>query len=112
MAFIIWAQNMGPTIFLTLYETIFTNSIGPDLARNAPGADAAAIINAGATGFRSVTSSGDLPGVLQAYSASLGKIYYLVASAACVSFLTAFAMGWNDTRPKEGENAAQPAMMG
>lgn len=101
MAFIIWCQYIGPTIFLTLYNTIFDTSLRSQLREQAPNADAEAIIAAGATGFRSVVDPQDLHDVLKAYTNSLDTVFYLVAAVGAVSWFSAWGMGWKDIREKK-----------
>ncbi|KAF7553869.1 hypothetical protein G7Z17_g3328 [Cylindrodendrum hubeiense] len=98
LAFIVWCQYIGPTIFLTLYNTIFYASLRSQLREQAPNADIEAILTAGATEFRKVASARDLPGVLIAYSNSLDRVFYLVAAAGVVVFCTSWGMGWKDIR--------------
>jgi hypothetical protein len=73
MAFLVWAQYMGPSIFLVLYNVIFDVSLRELLPQKAPNANVPAIIAAGATRFRDVVAPNDLPGVLQAYSDSVDR---------------------------------------
>lgn len=106
MAFLVWSQYMGPTIFLTLYNVIFDTSLQKALKVDSPNADQNAIIAAGATGFRQVVDPADLPGVLRAYASSIDKIFYLATAAGCVAFLAATLMGWKDIRKKTDANVA------
>ena len=94
MAFAVWCQYIGPTVFLTLYNTIFDTSLRSQLQAFAPGANPDFIIAAGATRFRSFVSPQDLPGVLQAFSTSLDHTFYLQAGAGVVAWFTAWGMGW------------------
>ncbi|KAH8657848.1 major facilitator superfamily domain-containing protein [Xylariales sp. PMI_506] len=98
MAFIVWCQYIGPTIFLTLYNTVFDISLRSQLPEQAPGANAESIIAAGATGFRELVSPQELPGVLVAYANSLDRVFYLIAAVAALSWISAWGMGWNDIR--------------
>lgn len=101
MAFIVWCQYIGPTVFLALYNTIFDTSLRSQLRVQAPYADADAIAAAGATGFRSVVDRRGLHGVLVAYSNSLDRVFYLVAAAGAVSWCAAWGMGWKDIKEKK-----------
>ncbi|KAH8732612.1 major facilitator superfamily domain-containing protein [Phaeosphaeriaceae sp. PMI808] len=104
IAFVIFSQAFGPTIAMTLYNIIFLKSMKSQVSRYAPNVSPTAIINAGATGFRSFVSPVDLPGVLKAYANSIGRVFYLAAalSAACGIFLC--GMGWHDLRAKKGND--------
>ena len=99
---------MGPTIFLNLYNTIFTTSLKSELADHAPNTNAASVVAAGATQFRKLVGAADLPAVLVAYSNSLDRVFYLVAAAGCVAFAAAFGMGFKDIRKTGKDKPASP----
>lgn len=101
MAFIVWCQYIGPTIFLVLYNVVFDSSLRSQLIQQAPTTDVNAVIAAGATKFRGIVSPQDLQGVLVAYSNSLDRVFYLVAAVAAVSWFAAWGMGWKDIRQAE-----------
>ncbi|KAI0387382.1 MFS general substrate transporter [Hypomontagnella monticulosa] len=101
IAFMVFSQAIGPAIAVTLYNVIFLSSLPSQIAEFAPQANAQAVINAGASGFRSVVSPADLDGVLVAYSNSLSRIYYLAVAFAAICAIASLGMGWNDLRKQE-----------
>lgn len=103
VAFMVFSQAIGPAIANTLYNVIFLASLPAQIAECAPRANVQAIIDAGASGFRSVVEPADLNGVLVAYSNSLGRIYYLAVAFAAICGVAAWGMGWHDLRKKEVE---------
>lgn len=105
MAFMVFTQSLGPAIALALYNTVFTSSLRQQLAQQAPQVDAQAIISAGATGFRSLVRSADLPSVLTAYATSIDHAFYLVAAMAAICGISAWGMGWHDIRGKAEQDA-------
>lgn len=107
---LVWAQYVGPTIFIVLYNTVFTTSLRKEIPRLAPNADANAIISAGATRFRNFVSQEDLGAVLVAYSNAIDYTFYLVSGVDALTFIAAFGMGWRDFRkPKPGADAPDVA---
>lgn len=104
IAFVMFSQALGPTVVLTLCNLIFESSLRGQITRHAPRANATAIIDAGATGFRSVVPPADLPGVLVAYSNSIDRVFYLVAALAAACGFVLWGMGWHDVREKEGDS--------
>jgi hypothetical protein len=110
MAFAVWCQYLGPTIFLTLYNTVFDTSLRSQLQVYAPEANADFIIAAGATGFRSIVSPRELPGVLRAFSTSLDHTFYLQAAAGVVAWCAAWGMGWKEIRENKEPLAHQPTV--
>ncbi|KAJ2982723.1 hypothetical protein NUW58_g6384 [Xylaria curta] len=108
-ALIFWAQSLGPTIFLPLYNTIFSTSLTSELKRQAPLVDAEAVMHAGVTGFRQIVEAQYLPSVLEAYSESIGRIFYLATAAGALTVFAAWGMGWKDIRKTKAKaNAPSP----
>ncbi|KAI1463637.1 major facilitator superfamily domain-containing protein [Daldinia caldariorum] len=89
MALVIFAQSLGPAIVLVVCNVIFNSSLKAQLQDKAPGADAAAVIQAGATGFRAIVEGEDLPGVPVDYAVSIDRVFYFVAAiaTACIVVL-------------------------
>lgn len=98
MALVMFGQSFGAALFLSFAETIFSNSFSTLLPKYAPSVNAQSIINAGATGFRTITSEADLPGVLIAYAKSIDRVFYLVVGMAGGCFIFAWGMGWKNLR--------------
>lgn len=100
MAMLMFIQTFSGAVFFTFADVIFSSSLKTLIPRDAPNADVAAIIAAGATGMRDVVSAQDLPGVLNAYAGSIDRVFYMAAalSVLCVAF--SFGMGWKDIRKK------------
>ncbi|EGE01168.1 MFS transporter [Trichophyton equinum CBS 127.97] len=107
MALVIFAQSLGPAIMLVLCNVIFLFSLGSQLYEHAPNANSAAIIKAGATGFRSIVQMEDLPGVLIAYANSIDRVFYLVAAVAAACGAVLWGMGWHDLRKKDNKQRSE-----
>jgi hypothetical protein len=102
MAILTFSQTIGAAIFLAVAEVIFSHGLRSTLPQYAPTVDPERVIAAGATGFRGIVSEASLPGVLLAYSKSIGHIFYLVAALSVVQFFFAWGMGWKNVgKPKE-----------
>jgi hypothetical protein len=74
-AYAMFAQYLGGAIFICVARTIFTSSLGPALAKYAPGVDPQRIINIGVTEIRQVLPASQLQGVLEAYNLSITHVY-------------------------------------
>lgn len=110
MAFLIFSQTFGGSIFLTIANTIFSNNLITKLAENGlPPVDVARVIAAGANGFRSVVTSEQLPAVLWAYAESIDLVWYLTIASAVLMFGLAWGMGWNDIRQGKGKGKGEKA---
>ncbi|SPQ19114.1 6e0811bf-bff1-4eaf-a8be-81f39ed09282 [Thermothielavioides terrestris] len=104
MAFAVWCQYMGPTIFIALYNAIFDTTLRRELSFIASALNPELVIAAGATGFRSVVPTQYVPAVIQAFATSLDHTFYLQAGAGFVAFCAAFGMGWQKLRSKSNES--------
>lgn len=98
----VFCQALGPAVALALYNVLFVASLKMELAQRAPDVDAQAIIDAGATGFRSLVEAGDLNAVLKAYATSIDHVFFLVAALAACCSIFVWGMGWHDVRKKGG----------
>lgn len=101
MALVMFAQAFFGALLLSFSDTILTNSLKTLIPEYAPSVDAQTIINAGATGFRSIIKGADLVGVIAAYAKSVDRVFYLTAGAAVGSFMSGWFMGWKDIRKKK-----------
>ncbi|KAI7976466.1 hypothetical protein EIK77_003281 [Talaromyces pinophilus] len=89
-----------------LPNVIFNNSLRTIIPQQAPDINVKAVIQAGATAFRSVVPASDLQAVLRAYAISIDHVFYLAIGASCAAFLTCWGMGWKDIRKKQGPPGA------
>lgn len=80
-ALVVFSQNFGASLFISLGQTAFENSLLPALARFAPEVDAAMVSKAGATDFRSIVPASSIPGVLNAFNETLTVTF---VSPACL----------------------------
>lgn len=106
MAMVMFCQSFFSATFLSFSDVIFNNSLRTLIPQEAPDINVEAVIQAGATAFRSVVPTSDLQAVLKAYSTSVNHVFYLAIGASCAAFLTCWGMGWTDIRKKQGPPGA------
>ncbi|KAI0143667.1 major facilitator superfamily domain-containing protein [Xylariaceae sp. FL1272] len=107
MAFIVFCQSLGPAIVLSVCQLIFIHGLQTELPRHAPNVDAASVIQAGATRFRALIDSQDLPKVLVGYATSIDQVFYLLAGLSAFSGFVLWGMGWQDIRKKPAKSALE-----
>ena len=113
-ALVVFAQNLGGAIFLSIAQLIFSSRLRHGLQIYAPEVDVALVIEAGATGLRSGTAvpEASLPGVLIAYSKSFDSVMYLSIGVAGGAFIFAFGMGWVSTKkPQTTKLPSEPGTL-
>ncbi|KAE8552422.1 hypothetical protein EYB25_006316 [Talaromyces marneffei] len=106
MAMLMFCQSFFSATFLSFADVIFNNSLRTLIPQEAPDVNLEAVIQAGATAFRSVVPAADLQAVLKAYATSIDHVFYLAVGASCAAFLSSWAMGWIDIRKKQGPPGA------
>lgn len=111
ISLIMFSGMLFGALLLSFSATIFTQSLRKLIPRQDPGADAQAIVAAGATGFRNILDPSELGGILIAYAKSIDRVFYLIAALSAVSFFLAFGLGFKDIRekkaPKEEKEVAE-----
>lgn len=117
MSALIFTQNFSAAVLTVVAATIFTQSLQAEIAVRAPSIPPEAVSAAGASGagVHALVPPGSPPevleGVLQSYSDSFDRVMYLVTACAVMTFVTAWGVGWKDTRQKktaaeQGDGAA------
>jgi len=101
LSMIMFSGMLGGALLLSFSATIFTQSLRKEIPLQDPGADAQAIIAAGATEFRKILDPNELGGILVAYAKSIDRVFYLVTALTAVSFFLAFGLGFKDIREKK-----------
>lgn len=108
LAFLVFAQNMGASVFAVIATTLFTQSLVADLKKNAPSVSPKAALAAGgsASAVRALVppNSGELKAVLDSFSDSVSNVFYLMVGLALASFIFAWGTGWKDIRKKKTAN--------
>jgi hypothetical protein len=106
---LVFSQTLAGAVILTIGETLFTSSLKTQIPKYAPGVSVAALIDAGATGIRTlITDPTTLADVLLGYSKSIDRVFYLAIGCSAACAFCACGMGWKDIRKKKkhGSTAA------
>jgi hypothetical protein len=97
-------QLLGPSVFITVAQTILLNDLLPRLRVILPNITQAEVLNAGATGFQTEVPALDLPSVLQVYATSLDKVFVMTSVVAAVATFVACGVEWKSI--KKGNSMA------
>ncbi|KAH7323910.1 putative MFS transporter [Rhexocercosporidium sp. MPI-PUGE-AT-0058] len=114
MGILLFFQNLGGAIWLSIAQIILTSSLRTSIPHYAPNVDTDAVIAAGASSVRLVASGEDLKGVLLAYSRSINRVMYLGVGLAIGALVCGWWMGWRDVRVKKvvGDDVAEERVEG
>ena len=82
MSVLVLLQNLSAAVMVVISQTIFTNSLAALVPIYAPDVDVDLVVRAGSTDIRRLVPDASLPGVLEAYSWSLDRVFYFCAGVA------------------------------
>lgn len=97
---IAFAQFFGGTIFVSVCQTILTNTLTSELVRTLPSFQSSAIINSGATDIQGLVSRTELPVVLAAYNLGLDNTFYCALAASSLAFVASFFIEWKSVKAR------------
>ena len=98
MSLVMFSQSMGAALWLSFAQTIFSTSLKHELPLSAPGVGVQAVIDAGASAFRTIVPKASLPGVLHAYDQANNRVFYLATGAGVATFVVCWGMGWKSVK--------------
>ena len=93
------AQSLGGAVFVSIAQSVFTNSLISGLIVS--GLDPINVTNIGATEIRNKVATKDLSAVLLTYNHALTKAYDVALAMACFSIVGALAVEWRNVKGKE-----------
>jgi len=82
LAVVIFAQGMGPAIFLSAASTIFNNRLGAEVAQYVPGTNATSLANMGLSDIKGQIGGDRLEQVLTGYDHAVIQTLYLPVALA------------------------------
>lgn len=106
-AFVFFTQLLGGALFVSVAQNLFTNHLITGLlALKIPGLDPQAIVNAGATGVRTLVSEADLHNVLVVYNGALVQTFKLALAMSCLTIFGAVGVEWKSVKGQQVTAAA------
>ena len=100
MALMFFMQQLGGSVFLAVGQNIFSRQLVDSISGMA-GLNTEAIVNAGATAYRSMVPLGDLNTVINAYSYALTRVFILTAALSACMILGAGIVEWKSIKGKK-----------
>jgi hypothetical protein len=98
MSTLIFTQTFSGALFLTFADLIFSNGLETAMPHFAPEVDVQAVIQAGATGFRTIVPAASLHAVLVAYNQAVNHVFYLLTGAGVALLIFSWGMGWKSVK--------------
>ncbi|KAM7199143.1 major facilitator superfamily transporter [Rhypophila sp. PSN 637] len=103
IAAVLFCQNLGPTVALSIANSIFMTGMTRDIPSVFPGLDAKAIVASGATELRNLVPVEDVPVLVEIYNQSLTRVFVLAAAFAAGSVIGILGSGWKRITRDEPE---------
>ena len=97
-----FAQAFGGTVFVSVAQTVLSNTLTSQLAEALPGFDTSTISSTGATDIRNLVPMDKLPLVLKSYNAGIDNVFYCALAASCLALVASFFVEWMSVR-SDGE---------
>jgi hypothetical protein len=105
-ALVMFAQTLGGSLFISVGQNIFQNQLFNILRTDAPSANAAELVAAGATMLRKVVSGPVLQQVLVAYNDAITQTFYVAVAIGALSLIGPIFVEWLSVKWKKVEMAA------
>jgi hypothetical protein len=96
-----WMMLTGSgAVFLAISNSVLSNALVNQIAQRLPNINPDIIINAGATGIRTIVDTAQLPLVLAAYNEAVRDVFIMGIAVATLAFCAACAFEWKSIKGK------------
>ncbi|KAI9651374.1 hypothetical protein NHQ30_001415 [Ciborinia camelliae] len=102
-AAVVASQSFGGAIFVSVGNNILQNQLKSSADDGQlPGVDIQAVLDAGATGFRSVVDPDQLSALLIAYNGALQKVFIAAIPVIGLAFISSLFLEWKSVKTQKG----------
>ncbi|KAK6598220.1 major facilitator superfamily transporter [Botrytis cinerea] len=101
-AAVVASQSFGGAVFVSVGNTILQNQLKASYdSGQLPGVNIQAVLDAGATGFRSVVDADQLPALLEVYNGALQKVFIAAIPVTGLAFASSLFLEWKSVKTQE-----------
>ena len=100
LAFIQFAQGIGPAVFVSVAQTIFAGRLTSEMGQYTPGLDAGQLKKMGLADLKNAIGPENLQNVIMGYDKAVTQTFYLPVALTCVSILGSLGMEWRSVKKK------------
>ena len=94
-----FSQTLSGAMFLAISNSVLSNGLVTEIAQRIPGIDPSTIVNAGATGIRSIVTGDDmLTLVLEAYNIAVRHVFIIAVVCGALSFIVSWGFEWKSIK--------------
>ena len=102
---IVFIQSLGGAMFVSVGETVLTNQLVKELAKNAPNIRPADVIAAGSSRLQSTFHGDALPAIVLSYNEALSKVFIVGTAMAAFTIIGCVCVEWKSVKGKKVEMA-------
>jgi hypothetical protein len=106
IAVVMFAQNLGPALFVPVAQTIFESRLDDYLAKffdpsnNPAGSKGTSIDNMGLLNLRQIVPVAELPAALLGFDRAVTQTFFLPVGLACATVIGTVGMEWRSLKVK------------
>jgi hypothetical protein len=102
IAIAMFSRSLSVTIFLAISNSVLSNDLLTGIAKSIPTIDSTTIVNAGATGIRTVIIGDDMLAlVLEAYNLAIRHVFIIAVVCGGASFAVSLGFEWKSVKAKD-----------
>lgn len=112
LVMIMFFQMLGGALAPSVGQNLFTDGLLQNLSK-VQGIDGAAVVAAGASGFRAIVPPALMNAVVDAFNSALRNVFWVALAAPALAWITSWAMEWRqlpDSKRKSTQTPAQEAV--
>ncbi|KAF2121675.1 major facilitator superfamily domain-containing protein [Lophiotrema nucula] len=102
---IVFIQSLGGAMFVSVGETVLTNQLVKELAKNAPSIHPADVIAAGSSRLQSTFHGDVLRAIVLSYNNALSKVFIVATAMAAFTIVGCVCVEWKSVKGKKVEMA-------
>ncbi|PKY00108.1 MFS general substrate transporter [Aspergillus campestris IBT 28561] len=108
LVMIMFFQMLGGALAPSVGQNLFTDGLLRNL-RTVQGVDGAAVVAAGAGGFRDVVSPKLINAVVNAFNSALRNVFWVALATPALAWITSWAMEWRQLPDSKKQDTQTPA---
>lgn len=101
LSILLFAQNLGPAVFIAIAHVIFTNELASSLGKIVPGISPASITSYGLSDIVHRATTDGHEEVLKSVARSFDETWYLAVGTASATLVGSLLMEWRSVKAKK-----------
>jgi hypothetical protein len=85
-------------LFLAISNSVLSNKLVEEISKRIPDIDPSTIVNAGATGIRTIVDADQLPLVLEAYNIAVRNVFYIAVGVGGGALIASLFFEWKSIK--------------